>query len=674
MYKRHSLRNPLFTKLRVVIVIATLVQFSLSLGFGLTGYYVDLRKSYDEAVRSRLDRLASSIDRLTQLGLPLTEMNEIFNSFEEEKAYVAMSYVVVVDQRSQILMHTDPVLIGTKLPVDINELVKESETVTVPIGSTSTILVSRPISDSSKKVFAYLVGGYHASVLYGKVFDAFLRMLLAYGLTAAIGIYLIGRFYRRHISNPLRDLLDGIGRMSRSEYEEDIPVSDPESELGFIQMSVNTMRGEIRTSFYEKERLLAELRREEEKLREIIDKTEVGVAIVKKGKLAFVNAGFCRIFGIPSRNFDQTRTIFSYFPHRDEYHYRTVINEVLSTGRKQFFDMVRVIDEQGGEKVCMLEVSPFEQQSGEPDAITMTFQDVTDKARLMDELRHKNKLMEQLLTKYQKISLELQVANERLENTLIVGERANEELKRIDSLKDSFFSMVTHELKTPISLIQGYVGILKNDSAVKQSAIGTEIVSSVERAVRRLTGLTEEIIELMRIKSGKLSLALSPGFIGQLLVPVLAELKPMLEVKRITVAVTGMDTLPILQIDQKRIDVLLRNLLTNSIKFCKEDGLIEVAGGTTVEDGRKLVRISVRDEGCGIPPENLSRIFGEFYTAPPPDAVQGELAMRGSGLGLSIAKGVVEAHGGRIWVESPGYDVKTFPGTTFYFTIPVSEM
>lgn len=222
-------------------------------------------------------------------------------------------------------------------------------------------------------------------------------------------------------------------------------------------------------------------------------------------------------------------------------------------------------------------------------------------------------------------------------------------------------------------MIQGYIGILKNDPAIKKSEVSNDIVDAIDRASKRLLNLTEEIMELLKIKSGKISLNLSLTSIKTLIKAIIPEIDHFLKKKNIELILENLDNLPIINVDSKRIETVLRNLIVNAIKFTKEGGKIIITGTLEAENTINYVKISIKDEGCGISKFNLDKIFNEFFTLPPPPNVAKLTNLKGSGLGLSIAKGIVEAHNGKIWAESNGYDPDNFPGATFYIMLPIID-
>jgi PAS domain S-box-containing protein len=229
------------------------------------------------------------------------------------------------------------------------------------------------------------------------------------------------------------------------------------------------------------------------------------------------------------------------------------------------------------------------------------------------------------------------------------------ERKKIEKMKERFVSTVTHELRTPLVSISGYTDLAlkgKFGSLSEDMESGLKII---KRNVDRLVNLTGDLLDIQRMESGKLELKISPLDLKEIIDHCVAEIKPLLKEKQeLTVQVP--DVLPTIQGDRIRLSQVLMNLLSNAAKFTPQGGTIKLS----VKDEEDIVEVQVSDTGIGINKEDLQRVFEPFATIQKPTYIQG------TGLGLSVTKGLVEAHGGRIWAESEGEG----KGATFTFTLP----
>ncbi|MCX7991582.1 MAG: ATP-binding protein [Proteobacteria bacterium] len=667
-----KIKTPIIKKLFLILSIAMFTQFFLSLSLNVFGYYVDLKDSIYKNVESKLEKIKSSVERITNLGIPIKELPPLNEDLEKEIKDEPIIFLAILDEKGGVLFHSDPILIGTKVPVFLEEIVniKEASSVIQPYGSVNIIL--KPIFDAKSSKIGYIIAGYKPDFIYKKILMVFLRMSLSSALAGFLGFFLIYFFYRRDVAVYLDKFLLQVEKIRKGTFEE-FEIASDENEFSAVSEAMNKMVKELKKTFNEKEELLLKLYREEEKLRKIIEKTEIGIAVVKDDTIVFANPGFYKIFNFNAESPIIGQDIFRFVPEESETHFKNILHQVMEKEENIQIDTIKMLDLAKNEIYCSLEANLLETSEWGRRVISLTFQNITEKIRYIEELKEKNKTLEILINKYQSTQIALQISNEKLENALMAIEKANEELKKVDSLKDVFFSTISHELKTPISLIQGYIGILKNDPAIKKSNVSTDIIDAIDRASKRLLNLTEEIMELLKIKSGKITLNLNLTSIKTLMQSITPEIDHFLKMKNIQLIFQNLEDLPIVNVDSKRLETVFRNLIVNAIKFTKEGGKITVTGSIETENGTNYIKISIRDEGCGISKFNLDKIFNEFFTLPPPPNVSKISNLKGSGLGLSIAKGIIEAHRGKIWAESEGYDPEKYPGATFYIMIPVTN-
>jgi two-component system phosphate regulon sensor histidine kinase PhoR len=231
-------------------------------------------------------------------------------------------------------------------------------------------------------------------------------------------------------------------------------------------------------------------------------------------------------------------------------------------------------------------------------------------------------------------------------------------LKQLERNREEFVANVSHELRTPLSLIKGYVETLL-DGARNNPEVAERFLKIIERNAQRLDLLIQDLLTISALEAGRVKLNLQTVELRPLVEKVLSDLKPPADNKNITLA----NQLPdlIATADVSRLEQVLANLVDNSIKYGRTQGAVTV-GGRKAGDGK--IEIFVQDDGPGIPPESLDRIFERFYRV---DKARSR-EQGGTGLGLSIVKHIVQSHGGKVWVKSePG------KGSTFFFTLPEGE-
>jgi two-component system phosphate regulon sensor histidine kinase PhoR len=228
-------------------------------------------------------------------------------------------------------------------------------------------------------------------------------------------------------------------------------------------------------------------------------------------------------------------------------------------------------------------------------------------------------------------------------------------LKQLERARTEFVANVSHELRTPLSLIQGYAETLL-DGAKDNPEVAGKFLQTIERNTERLRLLIEDLLTISELESGRVKLELQPVALGPLVEKVFEDFKTPAEARNVTL----LNQAPDLRVraDAGRLEQVLGNLIDNAIKYGRAPGKVTV-GGAAAEDG--FVELFVQDDGPGIPPESLERVFERFYRV---DKARSR-EQGGTGLGLSIVKHIVQSHRGRVWARSePGR------GTAFHFTLP----
>ena len=228
-------------------------------------------------------------------------------------------------------------------------------------------------------------------------------------------------------------------------------------------------------------------------------------------------------------------------------------------------------------------------------------------------------------------------------------------LKQLERTREEFVANVSHELRTPLSLIKGYVETLL-DGARNNPEVSERFLKIIERNANRLDLLIHDLLTISALESGRMKLNLQPVDLHVLAEKILADLHGKAENRKVTLH-NELPPLPIAA-DPNRLEQVFANLVDNAIKYGRPNGHV-VLGGRQLDDGRR--EIFVRDDGPGIPPEALERVFERFYRV---DKARSR-DQGGTGLGLAIVKHIVHAHGGEVRVSS-----ELGKGATFYFTLP----
>jgi signal transduction histidine kinase len=242
------------------------------------------------------------------------------------------------------------------------------------------------------------------------------------------------------------------------------------------------------------------------------------------------------------------------------------------------------------------------------------------------------------------------------------------ELKELDKLKSAFLANISHELRTPMNSIIGYTDLLldKIDGPVNQEQ--EKSLRRVKEGAKRLSRLIDDILSMSRIESAKVELNRGRLDLKALIESVVQAFVPTLKQKDLTLTLDLNENLPIVYGDEERIREVLTNLLSNAVKFTERGGITVTAKRSErgIRKGEEpiLVEVCVADTGIGIKADDLGKIFGKFVQVDYTLVRQFE----GAGIGLSIVKGLVESHGGEVWVTS-----EYGAGSRFCFTLPVEK-
>ncbi len=231
-----------------------------------------------------------------------------------------------------------------------------------------------------------------------------------------------------------------------------------------------------------------------------------------------------------------------------------------------------------------------------------------------------------------------------------------EKLEGTETMRRQLLGDISHELRTPLTAIKGSMeGLMDGVLPAEQSTY-----QQIYREADRLQRLVEDLQELNRVDGHTFPLEKKPVQVADLVKSALTPLENTFAMKGVNLESRVGDNLPIITVDSDRIQQVLHNLLGNALQFTPPDGQVVL---TVARDGNQI-RFSVQDSGIGISKEHLTHIFERFYRA---DKSRSRSKGGGSGIGLTIAKSLVEAHGGKIWAESAGKK----QGSTFTFTLPL---
>ena len=241
-------------------------------------------------------------------------------------------------------------------------------------------------------------------------------------------------------------------------------------------------------------------------------------------------------------------------------------------------------------------------------------------------------------------------------------------LKELDTLKSDFIAVASHELKTPLAAMLEATRLLREPDIGQLNDRQAKLVEVLNTSMEKFKALIEELLDLSKMQAGLLNLNKKSVSVAELIDTVTENVAPLLSAKNLDIIIENSDETLRVELDKKRMERVLLNLLDNAITFSPKGSAIKIAVDKKVEKKRAFVQIAVVDSGPGLEPDEHARVFEKFY--------QAKTAPRqsGSGLGLTIARQIISAHGGKIWIESPPpkeLAVTEGKGTAVFLLLPL---
>jgi signal transduction histidine kinase len=261
-------------------------------------------------------------------------------------------------------------------------------------------------------------------------------------------------------------------------------------------------------------------------------------------------------------------------------------------------------------------------------------------------------------------------------------------LTRSDQMKSRFISIAAHELRTPVTIIRGYLDILLEPSGPLDSADPNAkvMLEGIANGVRRLHEIVENMLDVTRIEAKTFELKIAPVRLAEVVEKAVDSHRENARHRKVSLSLDSIGHLPSIWADGLRIQQMLGHLIANAIKFTPDGGGVTVSGrlvgqgtrraGQNLQSNERYVELVVTDTGIGIDPGEQDRIFEQFYEVRDPrfhSTSKTDFMGGGAGLGLAITRGIAEAHGGWIWVASEGYDPHKCPGSSFHVVLPVGS-
>lgn len=295
--------------------------------------------------------------------------------------------------------------------------------------------------------------------------------------------------------------------------------------------------------------------------------------------------------------------------------------------------------------------------------------------KALQEAESFSKLYEKSRLFNEQLEIEVQKRTEDLRT-------AYEQLERLDRTKSDFISVTAHELRTPLTVMKGYAQILESIQALSENRQYKELTAGIIKGSDRLDEIIQTMLLMAKIDGNALEIFPEPQDISALLLGITSGLRFVLSKRSLRLVIDeSIQKLPSIQVDRSAIEIVFTKLIENAIKYTPDGGSITLSGSAwqqaPVPDlPQNGIEVVVSDTGIGIDPGDCELIFTKFYQtgdAKLHSSGKNKFKGGGPGLGLAIARGIVEAHQGRLWAESKGNDEKCCPGSRFHIVLPVMQ-
>jgi PAS domain S-box-containing protein len=449
-------------------------------------------------------------------------------------------------------------------------------------------------------------------------------------------------------------------------------IKDP---IGNVIGSIGIVKDNTRTKQMEKV-----LKNSEDKFKHLYEKAPVPyLTISPVGTITNVNEKWCQLFGYTKEEVIGT-SFFNFICSDERDAAESSFNEKISDKKQYSGGHEQTFSIKNGEtRIFVINDFLSFDEHGVVVSVHTTMEDISERKKAEEELRKahywleqrvdertmelskSNQLLKKKINEHKRIVGELHIALERLQKSQKRIEQQNIRLKKLDRIKSNFLNATSHELRTPIAAIKGYVQMILMTTL---GPISEEQQKGLEVALRNanhLDHLIQDILDVSRLESGTMKFIPVRTNVMKMVIDATETMLSVASTKHILIDTEILQQIPELMIDQERIKQVIVNLLNNAIKFSPENSTIIMR----VKKDEKEVLFEVEDFGRGIPKSEQKKIFEIFYQV---DSGM-DRKFGGVGLGLAISRGIILAHGGNIWVES-----ENSSGSIFRFTIPVKPV
>ncbi len=572
-------------------------------------------------------------------GIMLNNNNEIIDRVVEKSGGIATIYFYDARISTNQMMQSGNVrAIGSLAPeVAVNEVyIRQDKYIGEAFEIYENYLMAyEPIKNHDSEVIGSLARGIREADANNAIIDLKIKFII-FGLASVVTIYILIYFLVRGIIKPLKELAGNTYRIGRGNLDIDINPPQREDEIGDLTHSFIIMKEKLKEYYTKLEDLVAKRTKELRTKVKDLEKARHSIEEEKnKSESILQNVGD----GVLALNQDK-KFIACNNAASDllEYDVDEIIGSNLEdiiklkniklTGENKGFNPITEAMKQG--KVFFTGVGEFAVVSKKKKQIPVSI--TATPLKDMQDGVHGGVVVIKDVTKEQEI----------------------------DKMKSEFVSVASHQLRTPLSASKWFLEMLMDEEAGKINKEQAEYLDHTYRSNERMIALVNDLLNVSRIESGTIAIEPIDTDLAGMINSVIFELTPKIKEKRIkTVFEKPKAGLPVIKVDPKLIRQVFQNLLSNAVKYTKDKGTV----GVRASQDKRYLRFEVFDTGVGIPKSQQPKVFKKFFRADNVITMQTE----GTGLGLYVAKSVVDASGGKIWFKS-----EEGRGTSFFFTLPLA--
>ena len=668
------------------ILIFSLLALTLTIVVNTAFHVASFRSSYRDSILQRAQTFANSmksqVEAVVNLGLSLEEMTGVSERCQEIVSNdPELSYCLVEDSSGSVIFYSSndyPITsqaeyIGTLSP-DIS-ILKDAK-----LGKVYDY--AAPVYDFDDRISGRVRMGFRDAVLSQMVMDHFGATILVLAAAFIVSFAVIVLFSRYDLVLPIRNLCGMAEKLAAGNFEVKAPylrtrelamlgetlskmaesLRERDEELNRHYKEMEDTNRELQASYENLESISSALGRSREMYRSLLDDASDAILVCDEDdNVVIANKAAESFFGLPKSLMEENN-------------YFSFLERIKCHGMEEFFEQHQNL-KPGVPSIKELRFYRDRDQRGLVGQATTT-------AILDKEKRRLIQVVVRDVTAEEEVRKNLQ--------------RTAKEMERLSQMKNSFLGLASHELKTPLTIIMGYVELLMSEHVEKLDEESQELIQHISRASERLAEIVRDMVDVSQIDSKTIDLVSQEVDINTLVHRAAEKVSSYIDQRGQQVTFDTMKDLPLVRCDVERMTQAFVNIIGNAVKFTPDRGKIHlktqlvhhsrakerfaasgINGACALNPERiPYVQVTCTDEGIGIATEEQDAIFEKFHeVGSVEEHSTGKVAFksRGTGLGLSIVKGIVELHGGTVWVESPGHDPEKMPGSTFFVLLPAKD-